>query len=134
MARQPAITNIKKQFDKRVESSVKLYSSVLVFVTEETWEAIQGYEALHPGQAKKIISLAFLDVVAKWEDFIENCFVRYLAGAKYINNNPPVLRIKPCESIKHSYQIATSKYRYDPLKSFLSLNIPLDNRSLMSDN
>jgi len=122
MARQLSIKNIKTELNKRIDSSLKLYESVLHFIKSDTWEAINGYEALHPGQAKKVIALAFLDVISQWEIFIENCFIRFLAGASYLNGRKPRLRITGCQSIEHSYQLLTLKYKYNPTMSFLSFN------------
>lgn len=99
-----------------------MYTAVINFTSQETWEAIQGYEALHPGQAKKIISLAFLDMISQWEIFIENCFIRFLAGATYSDGTIPPLRIKGCASIQQAYQLLTLKETYDPNNSYLSFN------------
>lgn len=120
MARKPAIKHIKKEFENRLDSSANLYKAVIDFTASDTWEAIQGYEPLHPGQAKKIISLAFLDMISQWEVFIENCFIRFLAGATYLNGKVPPLRITGCISIEHSYQLLTLKEKYDPNNSYLS--------------
>jgi hypothetical protein len=120
MARKPAIKHIKNELKSRLDSSANLYAAVINFTSTETWEAIQGYEALHPGQAKKIISLAFLDMISQWEVFTENCFIRFLAGATYLNGKKPPLRITGCLSIEHSYQLLTLKEKYDPSNSYLS--------------
>lgn len=122
MARQPAIKNVTNELRKRIDSSIKLYEAVIKFTNKDTWEAIQGYESLYPGQAKKIIALAFLDVISQWEVFVENCFIRFLAGAKFLNNNKPKLRLENCQSIQHAYQLLTITYNYDPTKDFLSFN------------
>lgn len=120
MSRKPAIKHIKTEFQKRIDSSVNLFDSVINFTSTDTWESINGYESLHPGQAKKIIALAFLDMVSQWEVFVDNCFVRFLAGATYLNGNAPHLRVSGCVSIQHSYQLLTLKEKYDPNNSYLS--------------
>ena len=81
MANKPALNAVRKAFDKKFQSSADLFLAVQVFA-EGTWDAINGWEALYPGQARRVVALSFLQVVISWEDFIESCFVRYLMGAK----------------------------------------------------
>jgi hypothetical protein len=122
MGRAPALNTIKRQFDRRIQSSVSLYSRVTVFAFDEAWDAIQGWEPLTPAQARRIVSLAFLDVVSHWEDFLERCFVRYLAGAVSPTGYKPVLRLRECKSIQHAYELLSLQSEFDTRKAFLSWN------------
>jgi|AntAceMinimDraft_9_1070365.scaffolds.fasta_scaffold11332_4 hypothetical protein len=122
MARKSAIKHVKDEFVRRIDSSANLYTAVIEFTKSDTHEAIQGYEALHPGQARRIISLAFLDMISQGDVFVENCFIRFLAGANFLNGTAPKLRVKNCLSIKHAYQLLTLKEKYDPTTSYLSFN------------
>ena len=122
MARKPALKHIKNELQKRLYSSANLYTAVIKFTSQDTWEAIQGYGPLHPGQAKRIIALAFLDMISQWEVFVENCFIRFIAGASYLDGTLPPVRIKNCTSIKHAFQLASLKGKYDPTVSYLSFN------------
>jgi hypothetical protein len=119
MAREPALNNVKKAFYTKIESSIELFKTLKPFATEHVWDGIHGYEPIHPEQGKKIFSLAFLDVLVGWEDFIAACFIRYLAGAKAPSGYCPTLRTGECESIKHAYEVLSGIEGFDPSKKFL---------------
>jgi hypothetical protein len=106
MANKPALNAIRKSFDKKLQRAADLFSAVYVFA-EGTWDAINGWEALYPGQARRVVALSFLQVVISWEDFIESCFVRYLMGATSPSGFAPQLRLGPASSISHAYQLAS---------------------------
>ncbi len=106
MANKPALNAIRKSFDKKLQGATDLFSAVYVFA-EGTWDAINGWEALYPGQARRVVALSFLQVVISWEDFIESCFVRYLMGATSPSGFAPQLRLGPASSISHAYQLAS---------------------------
>jgi|ERR1700730_8551535 len=106
MANKPALNAIRKSFDKKLQRAADLFSAVYVFA-EGTWDAINGWEALYPGQARGVVALSFLQVVISWEDFIESCFVRYLMGATSPSGFAPQLRLGPASSISHAYQLAS---------------------------
>jgi len=119
MSKKPALNNVKNAFHSKIESSVGLFATLKPFATELAWDGIHGWEPIHPEQAKKIFSLAFLDVLVGWEDFIAACFIRYLAGAKAPSGYCPRLRTGECESIKHAYEVLSGIEGFDPLKRFL---------------
>jgi hypothetical protein len=41
---------------------------------------------IHPKHSNQVIGLAFMGLVASWEEFIERSLVRYLTGAKTNTN------------------------------------------------
>jgi hypothetical protein len=41
---------------------------------------------LHPEHCRRVVKLAFLGLVSAWEEFLEQSFVRYLAGATADND------------------------------------------------
>ncbi|MGD2089656.1 MAG: hypothetical protein PVH61_26000 [Candidatus Aminicenantes bacterium] len=119
MSQKLALNSVKNAFYSKIESSVGLFAALKPFATELLWDGIHGWEPIHPEQAKKIFSLAFLDVLVGWEDFIAACFIRYLAGAKAPSGYFPRLRTGECESIKHAYEVLSGIEGFDPLKRFL---------------
>jgi hypothetical protein len=119
MSREPALNSVKKAFRNKIESSIGLFETLKPYVTEYTWEGIQGFENIHPEQAKKLLSIAFLDVIVGWEDFISACFIRYLAGAKAPSGYNPTLRTGRCESVRHAYEILSGIEGFDPTKNIL---------------
>jgi hypothetical protein len=50
-----------------------------------------------------------MDIVIGWEDFIESCFIRYLAGSTSPNGYKSILRCGSAKSILHAYQLASGK-------------------------
>src|SRR5260370_24583579 len=109
MANKPALNAIRKSFDKKLQRAADLFSAVYVFA-EGTWDAINGWEALYPGQARRLVALSFLQVVISWEDFIESFFVRYLMGATSPSGFAPQLRLAAFlpgrSSLFHAYSFA----------------------------
>lgn len=119
MARAPALKTVVNTFVTRVSSSVDLYNAVQPFATG-SWDSINGWEPLYPAQARRVISLAFLSVVVGWEDFVESCFIRYLAGASSPSGYKPQLRLGPCKSLLHAYEVASGIKGFDPKKNYLN--------------
>lgn len=95
-------------------------------------DAVQKLEGIHPNAARSMHSkhvrrveeLAFLGVCGSWEEFLEQTFVRYLAGAKTSGGFSPKLRIGKCLTIQHAYQIISADPGYDPAKKFLPWTSP----------
>jgi hypothetical protein len=108
MSVKPALVSSRKVFDNRLESALSLYSYA-ENIANGTWESITGWELLHPRQAQKIVALCFMDIVAVWEDFVESCFIRYLAGATSPSGYKPSLRSGSAKSILHAYQLASGR-------------------------
>jgi hypothetical protein len=73
---------------------------------------------LHTEHARRVVELAFLGMVASWEEFLEQVFVRYMAGAKTDTGFMPTLRIGKCAGIVHSYQVLAGDPDYDPNKHY----------------
>lgn len=117
MPRTPALSTVCKRFGGAIQSAADLYSAVRPF-SEGTWDSINGWEPIYPGQARRIVSLAFLQIVIGWEDFVEATFIRYLAGAMSPSAYTPVLRLGTAKSLSHAYQLATGEPGYDPQKHF----------------
>lgn len=121
MARPPALTHVCSQFEKTLSSAEELYHAVKPFA-DGSWDSINGWEALFPGQARRVVALAFLQSVIGWEDFVEAVFVRYLAGAKSPANYTPSFRLAAAKTLAHAFQLASGDPDYDPQKHYISWN------------
>lgn len=121
MARPPALTTVRSQFENALDSAEELYL-VVKPIADGTWNSINGWEALFPGQARRVVSLAFLQSVIAWEDFVEAVFVRYLAGAKSPSAYRPTLRLAAAKSLTHALQLASGDPDYDSQKHYISWN------------
>lgn len=63
--------------------------------------------AFQPRVAAKVVGLAFLSAVVAWEEFVEETFLRFMAGASSPSGYAPDLRIGPCRSRAHALQALT---------------------------
>lgn len=66
----------------------------------------------HPNVAAKIIGLAFLSMIAAWEDFISQAYLGYLCGYPSPNGSSPVLRIGKCQNKSHALLVAAGDPNY----------------------
>jgi hypothetical protein len=119
VARTPTLTSVRSDFAWILESSENLASAVLE-CAEEGWDNIQGWELLFPAQARRVIALSFMTAVGAWEEFVQGCFVRYMAGAVSPSGYAPHLRIGACETLAHAGQVLTRRSNFDFERSFLS--------------
>lgn len=79
---------------------------------------------LHPEQARRVVELAFLGLISSWEEFLEQSFVRYLAGAKADDGSSPPLRLGQSSGIPHSYQLISGDPSFDPSKNYSKFGEP----------
>ena len=79
---------------------------------------------LHPEQARRVVELAFLGLVSAWEEFLEQSFVRYLAGAKSGSDYAAPLRLGSASCIKHAYQLISGDPEYDPARNYSRFGEP----------
>jgi hypothetical protein len=89
----------------------------------ETVRTSPATPRLHSKQVRRVIELAFMGVVAEWEEFLEQTLVRYMCGAK-ATGGVPTLRLGRCKSIQHAYQLISADPDYDPLKKYINLSSP----------
>lgn len=79
---------------------------------------------LHVKQARRVVELAFMGIVAAWEEFLEGTMVRYVAGAKTVSRFSPTPRVGSAKSIEHAYQLVTGDPEHDSAKHYVSWNDP----------
>lgn len=79
---------------------------------------------LHPKHAEQVVELAFMAVVASWEEFLEDSLVRYVAGAKTSSNYRPTPKFGLASNITHAYQIVSQNANYDSQRDYLKVTDP----------
>ncbi len=79
---------------------------------------------LHPEHCRRVVELAFLGLVSAWEEFLEQSFVRYLAGAKADNDYMPALRLGKATGIEHAYHLISGDPEYDPTRNYSKFGEP----------
>ena len=116
----PNLGSIKKQFISSIRSARDLANAALALETINP----AGRPGLHPKHVRRVVELAFLGVVAAWEDFVEAVFVRYLAGAASPSGFVPTMRVGKAVTVAHAYTILSGNPNYDPEKNYLKFSDP----------
>jgi hypothetical protein len=111
------VTTVKADYLKSINSAVNLFRTIRPLCAFN-YQSIR--DKIHPKNALRVVGLSFLGMVASWERFVEAIFMRYLAGAKYPNNNAPPLRIGPCSNLSHAYEVYTGALGFNIEVEFLS--------------
>jgi hypothetical protein len=90
---QISLKSTIKSFEERLSSSEELFDSVYPVACGNE-EPQQG--CLSRSQSSRVVSLAFLQMVTAWEDFLECVFLRYMLGAESPGGyKPRLLQAKP---------------------------------------
>lgn len=118
MACIPSLGTVKSAFGQSVFSAANLYNAVTPYV-EHGYKGITE-NPLHPRQARRVVGLAFLSLVAAWEDFVQALFVRYMAGASSPGGYRPTLRLGPCTTLRHAAEVLTGRPGFDLESRYLS--------------
>ena len=82
-------------------------------------QAVNQPGRLHPKHVRRIVELAFLGVVAEWDGFVEQAFVRYLCGAATNTGCAPTLAVGRARNIQHAYAIVSQSATYNPTQQYL---------------
>ncbi|MGD0624792.1 MAG: hypothetical protein ABSB32_08740 [Thermodesulfobacteriota bacterium] len=111
---------VRKNFESAISTALRIYGPV-------RGDCIWNYESInentfHPRVASKVIGLSFLSIVAAWEEYLENSFLRYMTGALSETGYAPRLRIGPCKSTAHAKQVLTSTVNTNEAVRFMRWN------------
>ncbi len=118
MACIPSLRTVKSAFGQSVFSAANLYNAVTPYV-EHGYKGITE-NPLHPRQARRVVGLAFLSLVAAWEDLVQALFVRYMADASSPGGYRPTLRLGPCTTLRHAAEVLTGRPGFDLESRYLS--------------
>ena len=113
--RLPAVTHVRVGFVRSCVSAADLVTAI------RDVAAINPRAAgprVHPEQARRVVELAFLGLISAWDEFLEQSFVRYLAGAKSSDGSAPALRLGKAEGIAHAYHIISGDPAFDPARNY----------------
>ena len=118
MGRAPEVSGAKTAFTEVLEQADRLYQAVKPFCAMNRVSITTA--PIHPKQANRFLGLAFLSILAGWEEFVEMSFMRYLAGSSTKTGYAPILRVGKCQSLPHAYEVFAGQLNYDPTKRFLN--------------
>lgn len=117
--RPPEVHHVRESFMRATQSSLELIRDVQGVTSIKVKP-----NTLHPEQARRIGELAFLGMISAWEEFLEQSFVRYLAGARAKNGYQPALRVGAASGISHSYHLLAGDPNFDPSRSYAKFSSP----------
>jgi hypothetical protein len=100
------LNSARRNFDKNLESALLLFQVAERFSSNR---AIQddGEPAIRPGQARRIAGLAFLVMVKAWEELVETCLLRYIAGAIAPSGDAPKRTSTEAYTLKSAFKYAS---------------------------
>lgn len=122
MAGRPhKVDHVKREFQREANAARNLVSAIDSLPRKAHPNAANG---IHPKHVLQIIELAFMGVVAAWEEFLERTLVRYIAGASTDCNYSPSNKYGHANTLNHAYEILSQDANYDPQKHYLKVNDP----------
>ena len=98
----PSLKSIIKRFEERLSSSEELFNSVYAVASGDE-PAKEG--CLSRSQSSRVVSLAFLQMVTAWEDFVECIFLRYMIGAESPSGYKPRLRQTKPKNLDAAFEL-----------------------------
>lgn len=116
--RPPEVDHTRDDLCKEINSARSLISSISALPQQVHPNAPQG---IHPRHTLQVVELAFMGMVASWEEFLERALVRYVAGAKAKNGYAPTPKFGLANNISHSYEILSGNSNYNPAKHYLKV-------------
>ncbi|MEN3162250.1 hypothetical protein WI697_09430 [Tistrella mobilis] len=119
--RPPKVDHVKATFLSELKAAEDLAAKIQQFVGGIN---SAGPPGLHPKYVRQVVELAFMGVVASWEEFLERALVRYVAGAKTVHNYAPTPKFGLATSLAHSYQVLSGNPNFDRSKDYLKVSDP----------
>jgi hypothetical protein len=119
--RPPEVDHVKKTFFDEVQAAEDLVTKILQFKGGINPAGVAG---IHPKHVRQVVELAFMGVVASWEEFLEMALVRYVAGAKTGTGYRPIPKFGRATSIAHAYQVLSNNPKFNPAKDYLKVSDP----------
>ena len=119
--RPPKVTQVKDAFLNEISAARSLLAAINSIPAKVRPSARVG---LHPKYVQQVIELAFMAVVAAWEEFLERSLVRYQAGAQTPTDYRPTPKFGLANTIQHAYELLSQDPNYDSTKNYLKVSDP----------
>ena len=121
MAIKPSLGSAKRPFVDTILSCSALLGAIGPYTEKKnTYDAINGWQPLHPAQARRVVGLSFVIMVSAWEEFVQSAFIRYMAGGISDTGYAPTLQIGPCKNMVHAGQVLTQNSKFDFDSSYIT--------------
>lgn len=109
--RPPKLTPIRNSFLAEFATACGLVSAIRALPQRVHPNAPNG---IHPKHVRQVVGLAFMGVIAAWEEFLERTLVRYVAGATTDSGHAATPKFGRATSISHAYELLSQDANYDP--------------------
>jgi hypothetical protein len=119
--RPPEVDHVKATFLKGLSAANDLVTRVKPFAGGINPNGAPG---INPKHVRQVVELAFMGIVASWEEFLEMSLVRYVAGAKTKAGYQPVAKFGRANSLEHAYQILSGVPKFNPKTDYLKVSDP----------
>ena len=116
--KRPEVEHTKNRFLREVASARGLVSAITSIPQQVHPNSPAG---LHPKHVRQVVELAFMGLVASWEEFLELSLVRYVAGGNTGSGYKPVPKFGLANDIAHAYELLSRDPTYNPLKHYLKV-------------
>lgn len=117
--RPPKLTHVRDSFLKEITTARGLVATMLSLPQQVHPNAPNG---IHPKHVRQVVGLAFMGVIAAWEEFLERTLVRYVAGATADSGYTATPKFGRAQDIAHAYELLSQDPNYDPLKHYLKVS------------
>lgn len=117
--RPPKVTHVREAFLAEIATARSLVAAVRALPQRVHPNAPQG---IHPKHVRQIAGLAFMGVIAAWEEFLERSLVRYLAGAATDSGYRATPKFGLATNLGHSYELLSQDSSYDPSRDYLKVS------------
>ena len=122
MAGRPAkVNHVHDAFVAEIDAATSLVSAIQALPIKVRPSNNPG---IHPKYVGQVVELAFMGVVASWEEFIERSLVRFLTGARTNGGYNPTLKAGKADTIQHAYELLSLDPNYNPANSYLKVSDP----------
>ena len=121
VGRPAKVEHVRKEFFAELDRAETLVEAMTNLPTKFGRSTKPGIHPKHRGQ---VIELAFMGIVASWEEFLEQTLVRYLTGAQTKKGNLTKLKAGRADTIQHAYELLSLDPNYNPDKSYLKTSDP----------
>ena len=119
--RPAKVDHVRDAFLSEIAAATSLVSAMQALPTKVRPSNNPG---IHPKYVGQVVELAFLGVVASWEEFIERSLVRFLTGARTNSGYRPTLKAGKADTIQHAYELLSLDPDYKPDRSYLKVSDP----------
>ncbi len=116
--RPAKVDHVRETFLSEVDRALALVDAITTLPVKVTPSNNPG---LHPKYKNQVRGLAFMGLIASWEEFLERTMVRYVTGSRTNSGYVPTLKAGKANSIDHAYELLSMDPNYEPNKSYLKV-------------